>query len=64
MSLNLGISAFGIVWYSYEVVLEKLEVKDLRVPILLLDLCVTLGKFLNPSELVVLNLYYHKGSFV
>lgn len=48
---------FGI----HEVVLEKLEIEDLTLgPILLLDLCVTLGKFLNPSELMVLNLYYHK----
>ena len=45
----------------HEVVLEKLEIEDLTSgPILLLDVCVTLGKFLNLSELRVLNLYYHK----
>ena len=50
-----------VLFCIHEVVLEKLEIEDLTSgPILLLDLCVTLGKFLNLSELRVLNLYYHK----
>lgn len=42
---------FGI----HEVVLEKLEIEDLTLhgPILLLDLCATLSKFLTPQAMVL-----------
>ena len=49
-----------VLFCSHEVVLEKLEIEDLTSGPILLDLSVTLGKFLNLSELWVLKLCYHK----